>query len=333
MILHDQTGPDRLRPGDWPVPQPGPGEVRVALKAAAVNRRDLGLATARQAASLPCVLGSDGAGVIDALGPGVDPAMSGLEVVIYPAREWGPSQASYGRGLRVLGMPDQGTFAEFICVPAEEVVARPAHLSWHQAAAIPLAGLTAWRAAVTHGEVGPGMKVLVTGAGSGVSTFAVQWCLRHGAEVWVTSGSTDKIDRAVELGASGGCDYRDPDWAKTLRKRAGGMDLVIDSAGGDGLHDCLDMLRAAGRYVFFGATLGNPARPLSLNSLFFRHIRIQATTMGSPEEFRAMLEFVGRHRIEPVIDRVMPMDEAADALRLMQSFGQTGKIVLDIAAG
>ena len=252
----------------------------------------------------------------------------GREVVVYPARAWGEGQRKFGPDFRVLGMPDQGTFAEYICVPASDVYAKPGHLSWEQAAAIPLAGLTSWRAVVTHAEVEPGQKVLVTAAGSGVSTFAIQWALARGGEVYVTSGSEGKIDKAKAMGVSGGVVYRQEDFTKELRTLSGGFDVIVDSAGGDGINVLLDTLNGGGRYVFFGATLGNASTGLEMAKLFFRHIRIQGTTMGSPEEFAAMMRFIARNKTQPIIHQVFAMDEAVAAHKLMENFSQTGKIVL-----
>ena len=306
-----------------------PGEVRVRLQASALNRRDLAIVAGRYGGTVfPAIGGSDGAGTIDAVGDGGDSSVIGREVVVYPARAWGDRQEMSGRDFRVLGMPDQGTFADYICVPEADVAPKPAHLDWAEAAAVPLAGLTSWRAVVTQGGIAPGMRVLVTGAGSGTSTFAIRWAALHGADVWVTSGSEEKIANAVALGAKGGISYREPDFARTIRKTAGGFDLIIDSAGGDGVNALLDTLRGAGRYVFFGATLGDPASGINLRSAFGRQLRIQGTTMGSPEEFRAMLAFVEAHGVRPVVDRVLPLAEIADGFRLMQGFAQTGKIVL-----
>jgi zinc-binding alcohol dehydrogenase/oxidoreductase len=225
-------------------------------------------------------------------------------------------------------MPDQGTFAEYICVPENDVYTKPEHLSWEQAAAVPLAGLTSWRALVTHAKVGPGQKILVTGAGSGVSTFAIRWALCFGAEVYVTSGSEEKIEKAKAIGVSGGVVYREEGFIGELRKLSGGFDVIVDSAGGDGINALLDTLNGGGRYVFFGATLGNASTGLEMAKLFFRHIRIQGTTMGSPEEFAAMMQFVCENKTEPVIHQVFAMDEAVAAHKLMENFSQMGKIVL-----
>jgi len=329
VVLTEVGGPEKLAVQEIDTPEPQRGEVRVRLETSALNRRDywvtLGMYPGMK---LPCVLGSDGAGIVDAAGEGADSSLVGKEVLIYPAREWGDSQRCFGDDFRVLGMPDQGTFAEHICVPAGDVHARPQHLDWEQSAAVPLAGLTSWRAAVTHGEVGPGQKVLVTAAGSGVASFAILWCVNRGAEVYVTSGAQSKIETAKANGAVDGVSYRDEDFCKKLRAKSGGFDVIIDSAGGDGMNALLNTLNPAGRYVFFGATLGNSAKGLEMAKLFFRHIRIQGTTMGSPEEFRAMIDFMSEKNIKPVVDRVLPMDSAVEAHQVMADFSQTGKIVL-----
>ncbi|MBT8446672.1 MAG: zinc-binding dehydrogenase, partial [Gammaproteobacteria bacterium] len=207
------------------------------------------------------------------------------------------------------------------------------HLSWEESAAFPLAGLTAWRAVVTQAEVGPGSKVLVTGAGSGVSTFALLWAHHHGAQVYVTSGSAEKIEAACANGAVGGVNYRDEDWAGQLREMAGGFSSIIDSAGGAGVFDCLNLLQPGGRYVFFGATTGHPEGSLPLTAIFFKHLRIQGTTMGTPDEFRAMLAFMSEHGIKPMVDSVAPMTDAVAAFQRLGDFQQTGKVVLDVSAG
>ncbi len=329
IVLEELGSPDNLKIQEVDTPEPGPGEVRVKLQSSALNRRDYWITIGRYPrTSLPCIAGSDGAGTIDVVGEGVDGAVIGKEVVVYPAREWGDSEAVSGPNFRVLGMPDQGTFAEYICCPATDVYGRPAHLSWEQSAAVPLAGLTAWRAVVTQAEVKAGQTVLVTGAGSGVSTFAIQWASALGAEVYVTSGSEEKIEKAKSIGAVGGISYKQEEYHKALRKQAGGFNAIIDSAGGDDVNNLLSTLRPAGRFVFFGATLGSPSTGLEIPRLFFNQTRIQGTMMGSNAEFKAMLEFVNEKKIEPVVDRILPMSEAVAAHKLLESFGQIGKVVL-----
>ncbi len=329
VVLHEKGGPEKLNIEEIPTPEPDANEVRVKLKTSALNRRDYWITLGMYPGlSFPATAGSDGAGVVDEVGASADKSLLGKEVVVYPAREWGDNPVHFGKSFRVLGMPDQGTFAEYICVPAADVYARPSHLSWEQAAAVPLAGLTSWRAVVTQAEVKRGDKVLVTGAGSGVSTFAILWAANLGAEVYVTSGSAEKIAKAKAIGAKDGLSYKDAGCYKKLREMSGGFDAIIDSAGGDAFNDVVDSLAGGGRYVFFGATLGNSSKPLNLPKLFFKHGRIQGTTMGTPAEFRAMLDFLAEKKIVPMVDRVLPMSEAVAAHKLMETFSQSGKIVL-----
>ena len=329
LVLRELGGPQKLNIENIPTPEPGAGQVRVRIITAALNRRDVWITLgAYPKINFPAIAGSDGAGIVDAVGAGVDDGLMGREVVIYPALEWGDDPRCGGPNFRVLGMPDQGTFAQFICVPVDSVVDKPAHLSWEEAAALPLAGLTAWRATVTHGEVSAGHKVLVTGIGGGCATFAMAWARAHGAEVFVTSSSAEKIAQAVTLGASAGFNYRDADWVKQLRATTGGIDLIVDSAGGNGMHDALDTLNNGGRYIFFGATTGNPEKGLNMAKLFFRQVRIQGTTMGRPEEFRAMLECVNSNKLKPVVDHVYPLADAVAAHKRMQDSEQMGKLVL-----
>lgn len=329
LVLRELGGPEKLAIEEMPMPEPGAGQVRVRIKTAALNRRDVWITVgAYPRINFPAIAGSDGAGIVDAVGAAVDANLIGREVVIYPALEWGDDPRCGGANFRVLGMPDQGTFADYICVPADSVVDKPTHLSWEEAAALPLAGLTAWRATVTHGEVAAGQKVLVTGIGGGCATFALAWARAHGAEVFVTSSSQEKIAQAVRLGATAGFDYRDGAWVKQLKAAAGGIDLVVDSAGGDGMHDVLDTLGNGGRYIFFGATRGNAEKGLNMAKLFFRQVRIQGTTMGRPEEFRAMLACVNAQKLKPVVDHVYPFAEAVTAHKRMQDSEQMGKLVL-----
>ncbi|MEX2353693.1 MAG: zinc-binding dehydrogenase, partial [Gammaproteobacteria bacterium] len=180
----------------------------------------------------------------------------------------------------------------------------------------------------THAEITKGQRVLITGAGGGVAGFAILLCVNLGADVFVSSSSQKKLAHAITMGAIDGVDYNQQDCYKTLAKKVGGFDVVIDSAGGDTVNELLGSLKPAGRYIFYGATRKNPSTGLEMARLFFRHIRIQGTTMGSPPEFAAMLEFVSRHKIVPLIDRVMPLDKIIEAHKLLENHSQQGKIVL-----
>ena len=314
-----------------PDPVAAPGQAVVRLKASALNHRDLFIQLGQYPnMKLPLIPGSDGAGVVESVGSPADQAWVGREVIINPALDWGNDPRAQGPKFRILGLPDPGTFAEQITIPVANLAAKPAHLTWEQAAALPLAGLTAWRALFTRARLQAGEKVLITGVGGGAALFALQFAVAAGGNVWVTSGSTDKIARAQTLGAAGGASYRDADWAKNLLAAAGGpFDVIIDSAGGEGFDSLIELTRPGGRLVFFGATVGNPPG-LNLRKCFFRQINLLGTTMGSPADFAGMTEFVAAKIITPVVDRVFPLAETEGALRHMESAAQFGKIVLSV---
>jgi zinc-binding alcohol dehydrogenase/oxidoreductase len=306
-----------------PDPVPGPAEVRVDLVAAALNRREWW--QRRGEVEQPIIAGSDGAGIVSSVGEGVTHVHEGEEVVVNPSLDWGDAEEFSGPGFRILGGRDPGTYAEQIVLPAYQVRPRPQNLTWEESAALPLAGLTAWRAAVTHALAGPGRTLLVTGAGGGVATFAVQIAAALGARVLVTSSGPSKIERAVGLGAAGGADYRDPDWPK----RVGPVDAAIDSFGGPAWSGIFDCLKPGGRLVSFGRT-GDDDGHVDIDRLFFGYWRIQGTTMGSPREFDALLGHVARASWRPVIDSVFSLEDVAAAHERLDAPDRFGKIVLAI---
>ena len=306
-----------------------PGQAIVRLKAAALNHRDLWTQLGLYPnIKVPITLGSDGAGLVTSVGPEAVATWVGREVIINPAIAWGDDPRAQGPDFRILGLPDHGTFAEQVSIPVANLAPKPVHLTWEQAAALPLAGLTAWRALFTRAQLKAGERVLVTGVGGGAALFALQFAVAAGAEVWVTSGSAEKIARAKKLGARGGVNYRDAGWGPALQKEAGGLfDVIVDSAGGDGFASLIELTRPGGRIVFFGATTGNPPG-LDLRKCFFRQINLLGTTMGSPQDFAGMISFVASHKITPVVDRVFPLDDTESALRHMEAGTQFGKLVL-----
>jgi NADPH:quinone reductase-like Zn-dependent oxidoreductase len=313
-------------------PAPGAGQVRVRLRASAVNRRDFWIVQGKYPdIKAPCILGSDGAGVIETVGPGVDPTCVGSEVVVYPVYAWGDNPRIPGPDFRILGMPDPGTFAEYICLPRANVYLKPPHLEMAQAAAMGLAGLTAWRALVTKAAVEPGETVLITGIGGGVATMALLWATALGARVIVTSSQDAKLKRARELGAADGYNHTRPDWHKELCRVHGGVDVVIDGNCGPLFQPCFGALKPAGRYIIFGFTLGQPAQGFDPARLFFRQLRIEGTTMATADEFKAMLAFATTHHLAPIIDKSFTLAEAAAALHYVGAGAQMGKVVLQHA--
>jgi len=347
IILREPGGPERLRLEDAPTPEPGPGEVTVALRAAALNRRDIAMRSLPLTAKMmPYIPGSDGAGVVAATGAGVSQVKVGDEVVIFPSLRWGIFETHPGPDFEILGGPTDGTYAEFIRIPAENVFAKPAHQSFEEAAAFPLAGLTAWRALVTKAQVKPGERVLIPGAGSGVATLALQIAKLAGARVYVTSHSEEKLGRAMQLGADGAVDYTRADWADEVRRLSGGgVEVVVDSVGAATFEQAVDLVLPGGRIVIFGTTSGSTTT-MELRRFFRKQISLMGTTMGSPKEFVELLtalnsgprtlhqadkgEVRGRG-IRPVVDTTFPLGEAGAAQRRLEQSEQFGKIILNIA--
>lgn len=313
-------------------PQPRPGEVIVRLHAAALNHRDLWIRKGLYAGiKLPIILGSDGAGEVAAVGIGADPSLVGKHVLINPGLDWGENDRFQGNHFRILGLPDDGTYAECVRVPATHVHRKPAEWNWEESAALPLAGLTAFRAVVTRAQVQPGDHVLLTGIGGGVSVAALQIAKAQGARVAVTSGSDAKLERAKHLGSIGGANYKNSDWTKTIVElTAGGPDVVIDSVGGDTFAKAIDIIKPGGRIVTYGATTG-PVPQLEVRRVFWKQLSILGSTMGTPREFAAMLELYASNAIRPVVDRTFALADAPSAHRRMEEAGQFGKIVLKMA--
>ncbi len=317
-------GPEGLVHTELPDPEPGPGEVCIDLVAAALNRRDWWIRIGGKA-RLPAVLGSDGAGIVSAAGPGVAWPAPGDEVVVYPGIGWGAAEEAPAQEFAILGVPSQGTYAERIVVPADQVRARPPGWSWLETAALPVAGLTAWRALVRYAAAGRGATILVPGGGGGAGTFAIQIGVALGARMVTTTSSPEKLERLRALGAADGADYRDRDWPERLAP----VDAVIDSVGGAAWPGALRALGPGGVLVCFGDTDGERG-DVEIADLFFRYLCIQGTTLGSPREFDALLEHCGRASWRPVIDSVFPLAEAAAAHRRLDAPDRFGKIVLAI---
>jgi hypothetical protein len=323
------TAINQLSVADLPAPVPAAGEAVVSLRAAALNRRDLWIKLGQYAnLKFPSTPGSDGAGVVTALA-GCDPAWQGQEVIINPSFDWGTNERASSAQFTILGLPRPGTLAEQVAVPATQLHVKPAHLSWNEAAALPLAGLTAYRALFVRADLRVGERVLITGIGGGVAVFALQLAVAQGAEVWVTSSSPEKIARAVALGARGGFDYTQAGWGKAVAAQVPGglFDVIVDSAGGEGFEQLIELAEPGGRIVFFGATRGNPP-VLPMRKVFWRQISLLGTTMGSPADWHAMVEFVALHRIKPVISATFPLGRVSEAFDLMERGGQFGKIVV-----
>ncbi len=317
-----------------PVAQPG--EVVVDLRAASANRRDRAIRAgvllpraiggqSEGQASFPMVLGSDGAGVVSELGEGVSSVAVGDEVVINPSLNWGDSDESPGPNWETLGVPRQGTYAERIAVPAAFVAPKPGRLSWTEAAAIPLAGLTAWRAVVTKARISAGERVLVPGVGSGVATFVVQLAQRPRGGGGGHLVVTEKLDRARQIGAADGLLYTDDDWAD----RVGTVDVVIDSIGEPTWSVLGKFLRPGGRMVNYGRT-GGSIVSMDIGKFFHAQWTYLGTANGSPAEFSAMIEHIDGSDWHPVIDSEYPLSDISAAHVRLESPERFGKVTVAI---
>jgi zinc-binding alcohol dehydrogenase/oxidoreductase len=310
-----------LRYEEAPDPVAGPGEVLVEIRAAALNRRDLLLRSPpgpQYDFPKPFVAGHDGAGVR---------RDDGAEVVLYPGVGWGAREDAAEQGFRFIGGPLDGTFAELVAVPEENVFPMPPRLSFEEAASLPVAGLTAYRALFPIGGLEAGETALVLGAGSGVSTFAVSLIAHAGARAIVTSSSAEKIARSRELGADAGVHYTQEDWVDQVREltEGAGVDLVLDSVGST-WPDSLRALRRGGRIVVMGGT-GGASAELDVRFVYLNWLSILGTTLGSPRDFGTFLELVQAGDWRPVIDSVHSLADAETAYERLRG-DHMGKIVL-----
>src|SRR5689334_10457419 len=309
-----QGPPEEMKLVELPDPVPAPGEAVVRLHFCGLNHRDVWIRQGLYARiQLPAVLGSDGSGIVESVGPGVDRKLVGKRAVIIPCEKWGPDPAVQGKDFLILGMPRQGTMAEKIAVPASMIVELPDSIGFEDAAALPVAGITAYRALTTRGGLRKGEHVLVTGIGGGVATLALLFAKAMGADVSVTSGSDEKLEAARKLGVIAAANYNAKAWEKDLVAQAGRPpNLIVDGAGGDGLNALIAAAAPAARIVLYGATRFSPSR-LDMPKIFFKQLDIRGTTMGTDDEFKGMLALVAKNRIKPVIDRVFPLSQAVEA--------------------
>ena len=340
LLLTGTGGLEHLQLGDVPRPVlSAPGDVRVRLRAAALNRLDLwvagGIPGIRYA--FPHLLGSDGAGIVEEIGPGESPFQVGDRVLINPGISCGecdwcaageqPLCSSFG----ILGEHRPGTLAEEIVVPGRNLAPVPAGWSWAEGAALPLATITAWRMLTTRAALGPGETVLIWGIGGGVALAALRIARLIGARVIVTSGSAEKLARAGELGADLGINHATEDVPTVVREYTGrrGADVVIDSIGEKTWERSLRCLGRRGRLVVCGATSG-PMVTTDLRRLFWSQWSLLGSTMGSDAEFRAVVAEAAAGRLMPEIDSVHPFADAIAAFRRLDSGAQFGKVVVEI---
>jgi len=303
-----------------PVPALVPGEVLIQLKAAALNKRDYWITKGKYPRlTFPLVLGSDGVGLIGT-----------REVIINPGLAWGDHPDRFNEEFRIIGMPEYGTLSEWISVPVANVYDKPSHLTWIEAAALPVCGVTAYRAMFTRGRATQKDRMLITGIGGGVATLSLLFGVAVGMEVWVTSSSDHKIELAKVNGARGGVSYLQKDWEKVLLEKAGRFDLVIDGAGGDDFSRLAHLMNPGGRVVVYGGTRGE-INGLSPQRIFWKQLDILGSTMGSPEDFRNMLNLVNQFSIKPIVSHVFSLRAINEAMAVIALGEQFGKICIEIS--
>jgi NADPH:quinone reductase-like Zn-dependent oxidoreductase len=334
-IFHEFGGPDVIRIEDVEQPKPGAGEVLLEVRACALNHLDLWVRRGLPIeTTMPHIGGSDVAGTVRELGERVSGVQPGTRVVVDPSLPCGQcewcqrGEQSLCVDYRILGEHTQGGLAEFVVVPATNLYTIPAHYDFVRAAAAPLPFLTAWRALTTRARLQPEESVLITGASGGVATAAVQIAKYLGARVFAVT-TAENLERVHALGADVVYDREKVDYAKQLwqdtRKR--GVDVVLDSVGAETWQANLRSLARAGRLVIYGATTG-PIGETDLRLVFWKQLEILGTTMSTHREFRHVMDLVFSERLQPVIDRVLPLAETRAAHERLEAGQQFGKIVL-----
>lgn len=340
LAIEDQKGVASARVMEVEDPVAGPGEVVVRVHAAALNHLDLWTVSGSLPIELefPFVLGADGAGEIVEVGSGVPSGLKpGARVIVNPGVSCGAcercraGEQSECPAFRMLGEHLWGTIAEKVKVPAANVFPFPDHLSFEDAAALGVTFITAYRMLFTRGRLQPGEWMLVTGIGGGLALSLFQLALPVAGRVFVTSSSGEKIRRAVEMGAEAGINYKEEDVGRAVRRLTGkrGVDLVVDSAAGATLDASLRALRQGGRVVIAGATAGGDAT-FNARRLFWNQLSIIGSTMGSAGDVSNMLRAVAGSKLKPIVERVYDLDEGPEALALLDSGTQFGKIVIQL---
>jgi NADPH:quinone reductase-like Zn-dependent oxidoreductase len=335
VFFEKHGGNEVLQYGERPTPEPGPGQVRLAVRAAALNHLDIFVRNGIPDVPLPQVPGADASGVVDAVGPGVTELSPGDRALVQPGLYCNACEFCRGGEqsvcpkFQIVGEHVPGTFAEFVVLPARNFFAIPPRLSFEQAAAFPLVYQTAWRMLVSRAGLRPGETVLVHGAGGGVGGAAVEIAVLSGARVLATTSGEEKAKRAREAGAELVIDYTKEDVGKAVRAHSGkrGVDVVVDSVGEKTWMTSLRAAAKGGRIVTCGATSGpNPKEEIRL--IFWNQLSILGSTMASDSEFRAMLSAVASGKLTPRVDRVFPLSRAREAYAYMEEGKQDGKIVL-----
>ena len=336
-IFRQHGGPEVLEYTDVPEPRIRANEVLVEVKACALNHLDIFVRDRLPGIEIPLphILGSDIAGVVREVGELVTWVKTGDEVMVNPGVSCGHCEACLSgednlcREYDMIGYRRDGGYAELVAVPGTNIIPKPAQLSWEEAAALPLVTVTAWHMLVTRVDVQPGENVLVHAAGSGVGSIAIQIAKLRGARVITTASTDEKLEKARELGADVTINYTREDWPKEVRRLTDrkGVDVVVEHTGAATWPGSISSLKNNGRLVTCGATSGYDART-DLRQVFFRHLNILGSFMGSKAELLEAMKFVNEGKIRAVVDQVLPLSEAREAHELIENRAQFGKVVL-----
>lgn len=339
-VIRQHGGIENVGLAELDKPRPKPGEVLVQVKSAALNHLDIWVTKGRPGAEMtvPHIIGSDAAGTVNELGAGVTSLAVGDEVIINPGLSCGYCEYC-GRGEQsecisfdIVGFGHQGAFAEFVAVPMTNIYPKPKHLDFNEAAALPLAYVTAWRMLMTRADLKPGQTVLIHGIGGGVALAALQLATLAGADAIVTSSSDEKLSKAEQIGAKHTINYKRQDVAVCAKELTSGrgVDVVIDTVGAATLPTDLACVRRGGRIIFCGVTSG-PKAEINLQAVYWNQLTVMGSTMGSNDDFRAMLSAISAAGLKPVIDSVFTLDEVYQAMTRMETGSQFGKIVLNVS--
>ncbi len=336
-VFKQHGGPDVLEYTDVPEPQIRANEVLVEVKACALNHLDIFVRNGLPGIEIPLphILGCDVAGVVREVGDLVTWVKAGDEVMVQPGVSCGHCEACLSgqdnlcREYDMIGYRRDGGYAELVAVPGVNIIAKPPALSWEEAAALPLVTVTTWHMLVTRANVQPGEDVLVHAAGSGVGSIAIQIAKLRGARVITTASSDEKLAKARELGADETINYTRADWPKEVRRLTDrrGVDVVVEHTGAETWPGSIAALKNNGRLVTCGATSGYDART-DLRQVFFRHLTLLGSFMGSKGELLEAMKFVAAGKIRAIVDRVLPLSEARQAHELIEDRAQFGKVVL-----
>ncbi|WP_138415170.1 zinc-binding dehydrogenase [Aquibacillus sediminis] len=307
-------------------PKVAKGEVKIALKSAGLNHRDLKIPDRRGNINTELILGSDGAGTIEVVGEGVTGFEVGDEVIVNPSIGWYQNSDAPPEGFGIVGMPNHGTFAEKIVISAEQVEKKPEYMSWEEAGVFALSALTGYRALFTKGKLKTTDTVFIPGAGGGVATFMIQFAKAIGARVIVTSRDQKKREKALEIGADVAIDTAS-DWDEQLQQET--IDLVIESVGAATFNRSLSVLKKGGKIVTFGSSTEDNVT-INIRQFFYGQYQLLGSTMGSRQEFREMLGLMKDHDIHSEISTSFNLDRAKEAFHYLEHANQFGKVAIKI---